>query len=243
MANEGVLSGYYGICKPPYSILNPVAGGSIYMVTSQYRNQLILLPLITNFYVDFVKIIKRWPSQKVFFIAPDMGPAFISDYLASWNYCKNINIPCKIFTYKKPTGDHLPEDFLANVIKSKNQHESFTVNTDNDDVSTVRVNFVTLMVQTASDAVADIAIYDNNKRRLFVNEMNESKLVYLNEHDMYDEIHIPYIIGTYPTMSYKQCVKTCPKMAKYLVVDRLGGKEEKEDAEKNQATLGRLITL
>ncbi len=54
MTSEFVLTGYYGIFRPPYSLMNPTSGGSVYVVTSQYSSVLVRMPGLPDFFTDCV---------------------------------------------------------------------------------------------------------------------------------------------------------------------------------------------
>ena len=244
MPNEGVKSGYYGIYRPPTSILDPSTGGSIYLVTSQYSNILVLIPLVPNFFVDVIKIAKRFPTCRDFnFLVPDIGPRFISDYLATWYYLKKtLGYRCKFFSRFYPE-EKVSEEFLADVDRNISQSRSLVIARDQMNVTVINMQSTGLYVNTAAPYASDVIINDTIKRRLFVSEMNEEKLLYLNKYHLYDEIHVPFIEGTYPTMSYNEIMRKCPGLVNAIVVDRFGTREEIESAAGRGVKIGKLVRI
>ena len=243
VTSEYVLSGYHGIFRPPYSLLNPSSGGSVYVVTSQYRNTLVLIPLVPNFFTDVVKIVDKMQSRKVFFIVPDIGPRFISDYLASWYYIKKtLLFECKLFSRYMPE-DKVSEEFLADIIRNVDESASLVICRSQSDVSVLHFQLTKLMVNTAAPYACDVILNDTGKRRILLSEANEEKIDYYNSHPLYDEIHTAYIEGTYPTMTYQEIMRKYPLMVKYLVVNRFGSREEVEYALSKGIHIGKLVNL
>ncbi len=243
MTSEFVLTGYYGIFRPPYSLMNPTSGGSVYVVTSQYRNCLVLIPLVPNFFTDIVKIIDRFPSRRVFFIVPDIGPRFISDYLASWYYIKKtLHYECKLFSRYMPE-EKVSEEFLADIIRNVDEVASVVVYRDQSDVSVLHFQLTKLMVNTAAPYACDVILNDTGKKRILLSEANEDKMAYYNSHPLFDEIHTPYIEGTYPTMTYLEVLKKYPRLVKYIVANRFGSVEEVEYAISRGVHVGKLVNL
>ena len=243
MTSEGVLSGYYGIFRPPYSLLNPSSGSSIYVVTSQYRNTLVLIPLVPNFFGDVVKIMNKFPSRNVVFIVPDIGPRFISDYLASWYYIKKVLLfSCELFSRYMPE-EKVSEEFLADIHRNIDETMSVIVCRDQSDVSVLHFRLTRLLVDTQAPYACDVILHDTGKRRILLSEANDEKMTYYNEHRLYDEIHIPYIEGTYPTMSYQQVMRKYPGLVQELVVNQFGSLEEVEYAASRRIHIGKLVKL
>lgn len=243
MTNEFVLSGYYGIFRPPYSLINPSSGGSVYVVTSQYRNTLVLIPLVPNFFTDVVKILNRIPSRKIFFVVPDIGPRFISDYLASWYYIKKVlQFECTLFSRYMPE-EKVSEEFLADIIRNVDEAASVVVYRDQSDVSVLHFQLTRLLVDTAAPYACDVILNDTDKRKILLCEANENKIQYYNSHPLYDEIHTPFVEGTYPTMSYQDIMRKFPRMVKYLVVNQFGSYEEVQYALSKGIHIGKLVNL
>ena len=243
MAREGVISGYYGIFRPPYSILNPTVGGTVYCITSQYRNVLVLIPLVPNFFVDVVKIIKRFPSRDIRFIVPDIGPRFISDYISSWYYIKKkLGFSCRLFSKYLPEGN-LSEEFLSDIDRNIGQSISFVIARDYVDVATINAQVTKMMVNTSAPWACDVIIKDTNGRKLFVSEMNMQKAEYLNGiKDAYDEIHMPFIEGTYPSMTYNEVMRNFPGLVNQIVVNQFASKDELDNALNRRVQIGRLVS-
>lgn len=244
MPNEGVTSGYYGIYRPPYSIKDPSVGGSIYVITSQYKNIMVLIPLVPNFFVDVIKIANRFPTCRDFsFLVPDVGPRFISDYLASWYYLKKtLGYRCKFYSKYLPK-EHVSEEFLADFERNRSESWSLVIARDYINVSVINIQISQTFVSTTAPYACDVAVNDTIQRHLFVSEMNERKLLYLNEHRLYDAIHTPFIEGTYPTMTYNEIMRMCPGLVHEIIVDRFGSREELDSALARGVHTGRLVRI
>ena len=244
MGKECVLSGYYGIFRPPMTVLDPGCGASVYTVTNEYRNILVIIPLTTSFYVDVVKIVRRFSADEIFIIAPDIGPRFISDYLACWYYIKKfLHLRCKIYSRYLPEG-HMSEEFLSDIERNADASYTFVIEREPVKVDTINVQFSTMMVNTRAPYATDIILNDTNGRKLFLSEMNEQKAEYLSKiKDQYDEIHMPFISGTYPTMNYYEVARSYAGLIPKLRCNNFGTREELSYALSKGINAGKLVRL
>ena len=246
MNTEHIVEGYYGIFNPPLSILEPVTGGTIYYVTNEYRNILIVIPMIPNFFVDIVKIMKRIPARDIILIAPDIGPRFISDYIESWYFItRKCGKSCRIFSrYMPEEKNTLSQEFIYDIKRNLNEAFSFIVARTAEDTTTIQINLSTYMVDTRSPGACDVLLSSCTGRKLLLCEMNEDKASALkDELDLYDEIHMPFIEGTYPTMTYQQLMLKYPSMIQKIRVNHFSSRDELQAALSRGVKVGRLVSL
>ena len=241
---EGVITGYYGLFKPPFSILDPIVGGTLYVVTTRLRNILIIIPLVPNFFVDVVKIMKRIPSRNIVFIVPDIGPRFISDYINSWYYIKKIlGYECKLFSMYLPEGT-MSEEFLHDIDRSYSASKAFEIMRTRQEVVTINVQFLKAFSNNAAPWASDIILHDTGSRKFFISEMNEQKLNHMWKiRDTYDELHMAYIDGNYPSMTYNEVLKKYPLLVQKIIVNQFNSKDEYDTAQSFRVHIGKLVNL
>jgi hypothetical protein len=176
-------------------------------------------------------------------VVPDIGPRFISDYLASWYYIKKVlQFECTLFSRYMPE-EKVSEEFLADIIRNVDESTSVIVYRDQSDVSVLHFQLTRLLVDTAAPYACDVILNDTDKRKILLCEANENKIQYYNSHPLYDEIHTPFVEGTYPTMSYQDIMRKFPRMVKYLVVNQFGSYEEVQYALSKGIHIGKLVNL
>ena len=234
-----VHSGYYGIFRPPYSLVNKSRRSSIYCVSDRLNTILILIPLVSSFYIDAIDIIKKSSSRNVYLIAPDIGIGFVSDYYQTWfTVTKTLRKKCQIFSKYMPE-NFTRADFKADVIRTKNDSISFDVPRSDIDVGTISITITKQFVNSASPYSCDIILDDTYKKRLFCGEMNTHKATYINQNrSAYDEIHMPYLTGNYGDMSYDELVRKFPFVASKTFCHSFVSLEEYEYARERIVSIG-----
>lgn len=244
--SDRVFCGYHGYYRPPYSFKSSTSGngGSIYCITTQYDNVLVLIPLVPNFFIDVVTIIRNNPARLVYFIAPDMGPRFISDYLSSWYLIKKqMGRECKFFSYYLPEERSISQDFLDDICRSKFESHNIVLTRSVMDVGVMNFQYQRLTMDIAAPSASDLVVNTPNGSKFFAVEMNERKAQWLNEHaGMFDEIHVPYIEGSYPTMTYNELMRQFPGLVRYVLVNQFSNREELAEARARGVRIGGLIT-
>ena len=244
--SDCVLSGYHGYYRPPYSFRSSINGngGSIYCVTTQYDNVLVLIPLVPNFFIDVVTLMKTNPARLVYFIVPDMSARFISDYVSSWYYIKKqLNRECKFFSYYLPEERSLSQDFLDDVSRNLCEAQSLIIARTVRDVAVLNFQLQRMLMDIAAPTACDVIVNDTNGSKFFAVEMNDRKAKWLDDNaGMFDEIHVPYIEGSYPTMTYNELMRTYPGLVRYVRVNQFSNKEELAQARARSVRIGGLIT-
>jgi hypothetical protein len=222
-----VHSGYYNIYRPPYSLSNSAHRSSIYCLSDIYNTVLVLIPLVPSFYKDVIDIVKNHIARKIYIVAPDIGVAFSSDYYLSWDTISNTyRKSCKIFS-KYMIENYCRDDFKADIIRCENDNISISVPRSEKDVGTIDITFTKEYVNSAAPFSCDIILNDTHKKRLFVGEMNETKADFLNKNkNLYDEIHMPFIIGNYDGMSYYDLIKKYPALVNKVYCNQFASSEE-----------------
>ena len=244
MICEDVLSGYYGLFQPPYSILNPQSGGCLYTIATEYRDVLVIIPLIPHFFLDVVKIMKRLPVREILFVVPDFGIRYVSDYVNSWYFIKKkMNIPCHFFAKYLPEGT-VSQEFLADIIRNNSDAYSFAMYRNRANVSTINIQLTKFLVNTAAPWACDVIVSDTTGRKYFSTEMNEEKLKRLNQtKEAYHEIHMPFILGQYQTMSYDEAIRNFPGLINQLRVNQFSTYEELQSALTRGIHCGKVVSL
>lgn len=243
--SEGVISGYHGYFRPPYSFKSSVSGngGSIYIITTRYDNVLVLIPMVPNFFIDVVTIMRNNPARLVYFVAPDMGARFISDYVSSWYHIKKqLHRECKFFSYYLPEEKSLSQDFMDDISRNLCEAQSIILAKTRMEVTVLNFQFQRMLMDVSAPMASDLIINDTIGSKFFAVEMNERKANWLNANSgMFDEIHVPYIEGSYPTMTYNELMRSYPGLVKYVRVNQFSNKEELAEAQARRVRLGGLI--
>lgn len=244
MANEGVYRGYLGLFTPPYSLLSQTYSNTIYCIRPRVDNLLILIPLVPNFYIDVVQLLKMSACRNIYFIVPDFGPRFVSDYINCWNYItKDLGRQCKLCTKYLPDGIcHLGQDLQNDIERNKDDIFNFTIPVTDVDTYAINIELTRRYVATWAPTACDVIVNDNSKRILLTSEMNEYKAKFFNDNfDLYDEIHIPHISDYHYGMSYLKVLQKFPKLIHKLVVHSIHNDEELNYIKEHRIRGGELI--
>lgn len=234
-----VHSGYYHIYKPPFSLTPGYNYSTIYCISSRLNNVFILMPLVPSFYKDAIEIAKNTPSRVIYIVAPDIGVGFASDYYNTWDYIKHkLRKECKIFS-KYFIENRVTGEFESDIIRNQNDSLSIEIPRSQIDVGTINIEFMTNFIKAASPFSCDVLIEDTYNTKYFIQEMNIFKADFLmNNYDLFDEIHMPYISGYYGGLSYNEVLKKFPRLVPKLYCNQFGSREEYEYAKSRNVKIG-----
>lgn len=237
-----INSGYLGLFRPPYTF-DTTRGkqSTIYCISTQYQEVLVLIPLVPSFCADLYRFVSKCPMTTFYIIAPDVSLPFASDYFLAWDYIhRKLGHKCKIFT-KFPFENFGPEEFKKDVEILTAGTVNFSVPYNRTDDVSVSVKLSTTYVQASNPFACNVEVFDTIKRRLFVTEMNErlAKII-LDRKNYYDEIHMPYITGNYDGMTYNELMKKIPALYSKIFLNQFTSNFEFDDAAMRKLNIGRL---
>ena len=93
------LCGYLGLFQPP---LNGYMS-SIYCVATPDKRNLVMVPLVANFFETAYSVAKEPEYQRIFLVLPSLDMLLISDaYLFYYEIAKKLNKKVEIFCNDKP---------------------------------------------------------------------------------------------------------------------------------------------
>ena len=235
-----IISGYSNVFRPPYTITHPGKTSTIYCISTQYDEVLVLIPLVPNFFADVYRIVKAKEMKRYYFIAPDVSIPFASDYFLSWDYIhRQLGHECKIFSLI-PFENYAPEQFKRDNIVLANGTVNFSVPFNMTDDVSVSCTLSTKYVQASNPYACNVEVYDTNNRMLFVGEMNETLAkAILDKKDYFDEVHMPYITGNYGGMTYLQLMQKFPLLYQKIVLNQFASEDEYNYAKKKNLKTGR----
>lgn len=245
MANTGVVRGYTGYFCPPYSILSEV-GTSVYILTTQSQNMIIFIPLVPGFTRDILRVLQLNKSQSVYFIVPDFGVRYLSEYINLWYYIKHtLHRECKLFTKYLPETDlnNLGEELRNDIERNHEDTFLFSIPLTDLDMHAINIRLSKVRVATWSPYTCDVIVQDNRSKIFLTSEMNENKAAYLNDqlYDMVDEIHIPFIPEYHYGLSFLEVLHRYPKLINKLYAHSIHSQEEYELICYRRFKLGGLI--
>ena len=237
-----IHSGYLGLFRPPYTLdSNRGKQSTIYCISTQYQEVLVLIPLVPNFFADLYRFVIHAPMTRYYIIAPDVSLPFISDYFLAWDLIhRKLGYKCTIFT-KFPIDAFGPDAFKKDVKILPEGAVNFLVPFNETDDVSVSVTLSTAHVNASNPYACNVEVFDTIKRRLFITEMNARLAKVLLDHkDYYDEVHMAYITGNYDGMIYQETMKKYPALSQKIYVNQFASKMEYEDAKYRRLKIGRL---
>lgn len=236
-----IHSGYLGIFRPPYTLdSRKGTPSSIYCISTQYQEVLVLIPLVPSFFADLYRFVSKCHMTCFYIIAPDVSIPFASDYFLAWDYIhRKLGHKCKIFT-RFPIENFGPEEFKKDVEVLTEGAVNFSVPFNRTDDVSISVNLSTYNVQASNPYACNVEVYDTISRKLFVADMNErlAKMI-LDHKTQYDEIHMAYITGNYNGMTYNELMKKFPALYQKIVLNQFASKYEYDDAIMRKLKVGR----
>ena len=222
------MCGYLGLFQPP---LNGYKS-AIYCVATPDKRNLVMIPLVSNFFETAYSVAKEPEYQRIFLVLPSLDMLLVSDaYLFFYEIAKNLNKKVEIFCNDKPQIP-ITDEFYSHVhVYSMDKTFQFTEYLNNDENFDIKVEFRS-QFRLINRSSADIYISTNGKRILFCEYMNKNKLENLESSgdiDFIDEIHIPFMKNFYGGMNYIETRKNVSP--KYLSKFYAFGFASKEEAE------------
>lgn len=237
-----IHSGYLGLFRPPYTLDSKRGTQStIYCISTQNREVLVLIPLVPSFFADLYKFVSRSAATRYYIIAPDISIPFISDYYLSWDYIhRKLGHVCKIFT-KFPIENYGSQEFLTDVEVLPEGTVNFSLLRNRNEDATINVKFTTRFVGASNPFACHVDVTDTIKHRLFATDMNDRLAQFLMDNrEIYDEVHIPFITGNYDGMTYNELIKKYPFLYQKIFINQFASKTEFDDAAYRKLNIGRL---
>lgn len=197
------LCGYLGLFQPP---LNGNKS-SIYCVTTPDMKNLVMIPLVSNFFETAYSVAKDPKYQRIFMVLPALDMLMMSDaYLFFYEIYKLLNKNVEFFCNDKPQIP-ITDEFYTHVhVYSTDKTFQFTEYMNDDEFFDIKVEFRN-KYRPINRSSADIYLSTNNKRIYFCMYMNENKLKELQnseEINYMDEIHFPFMKNFYGGLTYTE---------------------------------------
>ena len=168
------LCGYLGLFQPP---LNGYKS-SIYCVTTPDRRNLVMIPLVSNFFETAYSIAKDPKYQRIFMVLPTIDMLLVSDaYLFYYEVAKLLNKKVEFFCNDKPRIPITDEFYSHTHIYAVDNTFQFTDYLNSDEFFDIKVEYRTKF-RPMNRSVADIYISTNGKRILFCQSMPFMKNFY-----------------------------------------------------------------
>lgn len=198
--------GYIGIFDPfaiDYS-------KTIYCVSSPDCRNLVMIPLVPNFFETAYKFACKPKFQRIFMVLPSLDMLYVSAaYLFYYKIEKVLGKQVEFFCPFKP---QIPvtDEFYSHVHVSGDREEiQFTKYLTLDESFDIKMEYRAYPhMKAINRSVADIYLSTNDKRILFCMWMDENKLKTLTDIEVIDEIHMPYLANLYGGMIYVQTRKS-----------------------------------
>ena len=220
------LCGYLGLFQPP---LNGYKS-AIYCVATPDKRNLVMIPLVSNFFETAYSVAKDPKYQRIFLVLPAIDMLLVSDtYLFYYEIAKNLNKKVEVFCNDKPRIP-ITDEFYAHVhVYSVDKTFQFADYLNNDEYFDIKIEYRSKF-RPLNRSAADIYISTNGKRILFCQYMTNPKLKDLQESediDVIDEIHMPFMKNFYGGLSYIETKRSMsPKYYPKLYAFGFASKEE-----------------
>ena len=220
------LCGYLGLFQPP---LNGYKS-SIYCVATPDKRNLVMIPLVANFFETAYSIAKDPKYQRIFMVLPAIDTLLVSDaYLFYYEIGKLLNKKVEFFCNDKPRIP-ITDEFYTHVhVYAVDKTFQFADYLNNDEFFDIKIEYRSKF-RPMNRSAADIYISTNDKRILFCQYMSEVKLKDLQESgdiEVIDEIHIPFMKNFYGGMNYVDTRKAIsPRYLSKLYTFGFASKEE-----------------
>lgn len=195
------LCGYLGLFQPP---LNGNKS-AVYCVSTPDMKNLVIIPLVSNFFETAYNIARGPKYQRIFMVLPSLDMLLVSDaYLFYYEVAKVLDKDVEFFCNDKPQIP-ITDEFYSHVhVYSTDKTFQFTEYMNDDPNFDIKIEYRTKF-RPINRSSADIYLSSNNKRILFTMYMSEKKLEDLQkseEINYIDEIHMPFAKNFYGGMTY-----------------------------------------
>lgn len=237
------VSGYLGLFQPPR--LDHTWHNSVYCITGNDHRDLVIIPLVPNFFEDAFLAARKSCYQNIELVLPALDMIFVSDtfllfYEVHTKLQKKMNIYCSNLPQLVVTDEFT--SYVHRVEEGSVVFGEWNQSTDLNPIGhfPMTVEFPS-MFRPVTRSASDILISTEDKRCLFCVYTNMEKLRYLDSNEMadkFDEIHIPFTKNLYGGMKYFEVRKSIsgrllPKLRAY-------GFQTVEEAELCRSTGGHL---
>lgn len=194
------LCGYLGVFQPPLNGQN----STIYCVATPDRKNLVMIPLVSNFFETAYSVARDPKYQNIFLVLPSMDALLVSDvYLFYYEIKKTLNKPVEIFCNDAPQIP-ITDEVYSHIHVITNDSFELTDYLSNDDYFNIVITFSTEF-RSPNRQAADICISTDTKTIYFCHYMTENKLKAFTESDYFDsidEIHVPFMKTVYGGLNY-----------------------------------------
>lgn len=220
------VCGFLGLYQPP---LNGNKS-SIYCVATPDMRNLIMVPLVPNFFETAYRVAREPKYQRIFVVLPSLDMQFISDaYLMYYEIGKLLNKSVEFFCNVKPQIP-ITEDFYNHIhVYSASKDFHLTDYFSNDECFNIKIEYY-LHNGFINKAASDIYLSTNGRRILFCNYMSDHRLKLLQESseiDYIDTIYMPFMKNMYGGLNYIEVKqKISPKYLSKLYAFGFSSKEE-----------------
>ena len=222
------ICGYLGLFQPP---LNGYMS-SVYCVATPDMKNLVMIPLVSNFFETAYKVAREPKYQRIFMVLPSLDMQLISDaYLFFYEVGKLLNKSVEFFCNDKPQIP-ITDEFYSHVhVYECDNTFQFTEYMNSDAYFDIKIDYKSKFKPITRPA-NDIFISTNGKRILFCEYMSKAKLKDLRasgDIEFIDEIHLPFMKNPYGGLNYietKQMIS--PKYLSKLYAFGFATKEEAE---------------
>lgn len=203
---------YLGVFQPPLNDDN----STIYYISTPDRKNLVMLPLVPNFFNTAYTVAKDPKYQSIFMIIPVMDMLFISDAYLFYHEIKDILGKNVLFFTAfdpiSPTTDAFKD--CIHICGNKKFQLAEYMNGNDDFI--IELSFITDF-SAPYHTSADVCISTHEKTIYFCNYITKDKIDYLENQQIFDnvnEIHMPFMKNYYGGLTYietRKCIS-----AKYL---------------------------
>lgn len=195
------LCGFIGLFQPPLHGFK----STIYCVTTPDRRNLVMVPLVPNFFESAYSVAKDPKYQRIFMVLPSLDMQFVSDaYLFYYEISRLLDKQVEFFCCDKPQIP-ITDEFYSHVhVYATDKTFQFTEYLNDDEYFDIKLEYRTKNRPITRNA-ADIYLSINGKRVFLCEYMSEAKLKGLEESqeiDYMDEIHMPFMKNPYGGLTY-----------------------------------------
>lgn len=191
-----IISGYLGLFKQP---IDSKYVSTMYGITDNTKDKLILILLSPSSFIDAYKISKHITYTEIYFVVPALDVLFISDIFNLFMKIKNIKPSAKWIFPKVPQIPTSVEFELGQIVTNHFVYDGYI-----DYNFNISVEFI--LSDGESRPFYDIILNDGNKTIYFSQYNTQEKIELLYNNLTIDEIHIPYNSTIYGGLNYNQLV-------------------------------------
>ncbi len=216
-----ILNGYAGLWSFPLNNqLDKPANASyipnrssVYCVTSMNKRDLIMVPLVPNFFETAYTIARNTAYQKIYILMPSCDAIFISDlYILYYKLHTVLNKDVEIFCAEYPDIS-VTDDFISHVTEVGYDTQHQITEYPDADYDAEHCNFLFSFPddhRPKPRQVSDVSISIGDKTILLCLYVDDIKINDLSTNemcDLYQEVHIPFDTTIYGGLGYMKARK------------------------------------